>query len=313
MRQKGRTDDHELSELATRQHGVVSATQLLALGYTSARIRRAVVRGRLHRLHHRVYAVGHCDLDWNSHCLAAVLACAPAAVASHAAAGWLWGLLRYEPGTIDVTAAMRRRKRPTIRVHYAPLTDWDRAERDGIPVTSLARTMLDLAAELPPERLDRVLERAEELRLFDLRAVEELLARVTRHPGVKPLRRAITVYRPSPIFTRSFLERRFLALVEAAGLPPPSMGFNYAGFELDAFWPDERFAVELDVYETHGTRAAFERDRVRDEELKLAGVEVHRITGPHLDREPDRVIERVRTLLARRQRELESLRKAGLI
>jgi hypothetical protein len=292
---------------------VVSTRQLLALGYSRSRLKRAVAQGRLHRLHYTVYAVGHCDLDWNSRCLAAVLACAPGAAASHASAGWLWGLLRYEPGTIDVTASTRRRKKPTIRVHYAPLAELDRGEREGIPVTSLARTLLDLAAELPSDRLDRVLERAEELRIFDLGAVEELMARVTHHPGAGRLRRAIAAYRPSPDFTRSSLERRFLALVKAAGLPPPSMGFNYAGFELDAYWPDERFAVELDAYETHGTRVAFERDHARDEELKLAGIEVHRITGPRLEQEPKRTIERVRTLLTRRRRELESLRKAGLI
>jgi hypothetical protein len=312
MRPKRRPDDLELSDLATRQHGVVSTTQLLALGYSSSWVKRSLAQGRLHRLHRAVYAVGHRDLDWNSRCLAAVLACAPA-LASHASAGWLWDLVRHKPETIDVTAATRRHPKPHIRLHHARLHERDRGEREGIPVTSLARTLLDLAAVLPPDRFDRVLERAEESRLFDLQAVEELMKRVTRHPGAGRLRRAIVAYRPSPAFTRSSLERRFLALVKTAGLLAPSMNFNYAGLELDAFWPDERFAVELDVYETHGTRAAFERDRVRDEELKLAGVEVHRITGPHLDREPDRVIERVRTLLARRQRELESLRKAGLI
>jgi hypothetical protein len=302
----------ELSRLATQQHGVVSTAQLLSLGYSRAAVQRAVAQGRLHRLHRAVYAVGHCDLDWNSRCLAAVLACAPA-LASHASAGWLWELLKHKPETIDVTAATRRHPKASVRLHHARLHERDQAEREGIPVTSLARTLLDLAAVLPPDRFDRVLERAEELRLFDLRAVEELMTRVARHPGAGRLRRAIVAYRPRPAFTRSSLERRFLALVKAAGLPAPSMGFNYAGFELDAYWPGERFAVELDVYETHGTRVAFERDRARDEELKLAGVEVHRITGPHLDQEPDRVIERVRTLLARRRRELESLREAGLI
>jgi hypothetical protein len=93
------------------------------------------------------------------------------------------------------------------------------------------------------------------------------------------------------------LERRFLALVQKAGLPRPATGFNECGFELDVYWPEHRFAVELDVFETHGTRAAFERDRLRQEELKLAGIEMVRITGNRLNREPYEVIRRLVRLL----------------
>ena len=102
-----------------------------------------------------------------------------------------------------------------------------------------------------------------------------------------------------------------MALVRTAGLPVPSMNFNLAGFELDAYWEAERFAVELDVYETHGTRTAFERDRRRQEDLKLAGVEMIRITGPRLDREPRLVVERLAVLLARRRGELGRLRRVA--
>ena len=122
--------------------------------------------------------------------------------------------------------------------------------------------MLDFAVGARGSELDRAIERAEELRLFDLREVEALLDRTTGHPGHGRLVRAIELYR-EPVFTRSELERRFLVLVERAGLPPPATGFNVAGHELDVYWARERFAVELDVFETHGTRAAFERDRLR--------------------------------------------------
>jgi hypothetical protein len=292
-----------LAELATRQHGVVSARQLLELGYSRDQISHDAVAGRLLRLHRGVYAVGHGDLDWNARCLAAVLASAPA-LASHASAGRLWGLLRYDPPTIDVTVPTGRRRISRARVHRARLAGQDEAECAGIPVTSVARTVLDLGATLPPDRLEKALERAEELRVFDLGALDELLARVTHHRGVGVLRGALAVHRDHPAFTRSDLERRFLALVGAAGLPRPSMNFNVGGFELDAFWVAERFAVELDVYETHGGRAAFERDRLRQEELKLAGVEMIRVTGARLDREPQRVVERLATLLSRRRCEL---------
>jgi hypothetical protein len=113
------------------------------------------------------------------------------------------------------------------------------------------------------------------------------------------LQHALTVYQPPP-FTRSGLERRFLALVKGAGLPRPATGFNVAGHELDVYWPDARLAVELDVYRTHGGTLAFERDRLRDEDLMLVDVLVDRVTGPRLDREADQVMKRIATLLARR-------------
>jgi very-short-patch-repair endonuclease len=134
--------------------------------------------------------------------------------------------------------------------------------------------------------------------------VDELLARAGKHPGIGRLRSAVELYRPDPAVVRSGVERRFRALVRAAGLPAPAMNFNVAGFELDAYWPSHRFAVELDVFETHGTRAAFERDRRRQEELKLVGVEMVRITGTRLKREPGATIERLTTLLEQRQRQL---------
>jgi predicted transcriptional regulator of viral defense system len=182
MAEKGRLEgpSQPLADLATRQHGVVSARQLRALGYSADQIADAARAGRLLRLHRGVYAVGHRRLDWHSRCLAAVLASAPA-LASHASAGWLWGLLGYEPGTIDLTAPTRRHRKATVRLHHGRLSERDRAESEGIPVTSVARTLLDLAATLRPSRLERVLERAEELKLFDLGAVDELLARVSHH------------------------------------------------------------------------------------------------------------------------------------
>jgi hypothetical protein len=304
MEDKRRTEGRHraLAELATGQHGVVSAAQLLELGYGRNVIAQATASGRLHRLHRGVYAVGHRDLGWHGRCLAAVLACAPA-VASHASAGWLWGLLRYAPGTIDVTATTRRRSKPAFRVHYAPLEARDRNECEGIPVTSLARTKLDLAATLNPHRLKRVLERSEELGLFDLGPIDEVLGRFSHHPGAKPLRQALDIYRPDPTFTRSGLEERFLALVKQASLPRPAMNVNVIGLELDAYWEPERFAVELDLYETHRTHAAFETDRLRNEDLLLADIAVDRVTGSRLKHEPEQVMERLGRLLAQRRRD----------
>lgn len=298
---------HALARLADRQYGVVSTRQLLVLGYSRSSVADEAKAGRLHRLHRGVYAVGMRRLDWHGYCLAAVLACAPA-YASHASAGWIWGLLSYAPERIDVTAPTRRHPKGAMRLHHARLDPRDCGEREGIPVTSLARTLLDLAATLPRRRFDRTLERAEELGLFDLAALDDLLARVTHHVGVTPLRDALALYRPKPAFTRSGVEERFLALVETAGLPTPAMNCNVSGLELDAYWEEERFAVELDVFETHGSRAAFARDRLRQEDLLLAGIETDRITDDRLESEPKRVIERLGRLLAQRR---ELLRRPG--
>lgn len=168
----------------------------------------------------------------------------------------------------------------------------------GIPVTSVPRTALDLAPLLRFDRLKRLLKRSEELKAFDLPAFESVLARNKGHRGARPLRRALATYRP-PRFTRSGLEVHFLDLVERAGLPLPVTAFNVAGHELDVYWPGHGFAVELDVFETHGTRQSFEDDRLRDEDLTLAGIEVRRVTGHRLEREPGRVMDRLARLLAR--------------
>jgi very-short-patch-repair endonuclease len=236
--------------------------------------------------------------------MAAVLAARPA-LASHLSAGWIWGLLRYRPGTIHVTApAPRRAKRPFV-VHFADLPGRDRRVLENIPVTSLARTLLDLAAMLSPTQLERALERAEELGRFDLVALEDVLGRAGHHPGVANLRRTLAIYRDQdPAFERSKLERRFRRLVKKAGLPRPAMNLNVLGYELDAYWEPEQFVVELDVYETHGSHAAFESDRLRQEDLKLKGVEMIRVTGPRLDREPEAIVARVAAHLEQRRRQL---------
>jgi predicted transcriptional regulator of viral defense system len=295
-----------LLALATQQHGVVSTRQLKALGYGRNSASKANRVGRLRRIHRGVYAVGDERLTWEARCMAAVLAARPA-VASHLSAGWLWGLLRYRPGTIHVTVPAPRRAKRSFVVHCADLSPRDRWTLEDIPATSLARTLLDLAAMLSPVQLERALERAEELRRFDLVALEDVLGRTGHHPGAVKLRQALAIYRENledPAFERSKLERRFRRLVKKAGLPAPAMNRNVLGYELDAYWEPERFAVELDVYETHGSHAAFERDRLRPEDLKLKGVEMIRVTGPRLDREPQAIVERVAAHLELRRRQL---------
>lgn len=287
--------------MATRQHGVVSIRQLENLGFGRSTVTDEVAAGRLHRLNRGVYAVGHRQLSWHGYCLAAVLANSPA-VASHRSAGWLWGLLRNRPsGEFHLTAPHARHAKADFVVHRATLTDEDWAMVEGIPVTSLARTQLDLATKRTRAQVERSLQRSEDAEQLDLRALESILARCGNHPGRGPLRAALDGYEPDLAITRSGVERRFRDLARKAGLPLPSMNYVVAGYEIDAYWPAERFAVELEVFETHGNRASFEADPVRHEELLLVGIEMIRVTGPRLKREPETVIDRVRTFLERRR------------
>jgi len=290
-----------LAERARRQHGVVSTHQLAELGYAKGTIAEAVRLGRLHRLHRGVYAVGHTALSWEGYCMAAVLA-RPGSVASHKTAAWIWELRRWRPETVHLTAPTRQRVKRDFVVHFARLAPEDQDVVDGIPVTSVARTVLDLAPEESIRDLHRMMDRAEDRKTFDLRRFDRLLARAGGHPGRVKLRRALDTFRPETATLRSDLERRFRDLVLAAGLPRPATNVFVAGYELDAYWEAEGFAVELDVYATHGSRLSFEEDRERADDLLLAGIELIRVTGVRLDREPRETISRVAAHLERRRR-----------
>ena len=289
-----------MAELARGQHGVVSSAQLMELGFPKATISGAVRRGRLHPIHRGVYAVGHTALSWDGWCLAAVLA-RPGSLASHKTAAWIYGLLSYRPGTIHLTASTRQRIKRDFVVHYASLEPDDRTVVDGIPVTSPARTVLDLAASEPRRKLDRLLERANERQILDRRRFEALAARAGGHPGRVKFATALAAYRPETAVLRSNLERRFRDLVLRAGLPTPQTNVVIEGYELDAYWEAEGFAVELDVYATHGSARSFEADRERADDLLLAGIELIRVTDVRLDREPRETIARVAAHLARRR------------
>ncbi|MGH2976401.1 MAG: DUF559 domain-containing protein [Solirubrobacterales bacterium] len=250
-------------------------------------------------MHRGVYAVGHPGLTRRGACLAAVFAGGPGALLSHRSAAWLWGLTARWLAQVEITGPGPRANRRGLRVHCAgALTEDDRASRDGIPTTSVARTLLDFAA-IDPGYLNVALERCERYGLLDMIGLDSLLARSDGFRGVARLRQALDIYR-QPGLSRSGLERRFLALVRRAGLPRPATNLFIEGYELDVYWETARFAVELDTYDYHGGRAAFERDRLRQEDLKLAGIELVRITNTRLEREPGAIIQRLRRLLAHR-------------
>lgn len=284
---------------------MVSVWQLEELGYSEEAIRHARETGRLHPVHRGVYAVGHASLPRHGECLAATLTCGAGALLGHCSAAWLWGLTQRFARPIQVTASSPRRTRERILIHSAAaLALEDRDSKKGIPVTSVARTLLDFAAT-DPRHLGKAVENAYRLGLLDLIAIDELLSRSKGFRGAARLRDIMRTYRGSA-FTRSHFERYFLDRSRRGEFPRPSMNFFAEGYELDAYWPGERFAVELDTYEYHGDPTAFERDRRRQEDLKLAGIEMVRITGLRFEHEPHAVAARIHRLLKQRRRQLGS-------
>jgi very-short-patch-repair endonuclease len=229
--------------------------------------------------------------------MAAVLACGRGAVLSHIAGGAHWQILR-ERGPCDVTAPNARRSRPGIRVHEAQLPTDEVTVHEGIPITTVPRTLFDLAAVLPQRQLERAINEAEVLHLWDELSLDHLLYRYPRHKGNQAIRAALQQRRQGSTATRSALEEMFLALTDAAGIPRPEINAMVEGFEVDAVWRDARLVVELDGRDTHGTVAAFERDRARDRALQVAGWRPVRITYRQMHDAPRAVIDDVRRLRA---------------
>lgn len=271
---------------------MVSRGQLLALGFGRGAIADRLHRGSLHLLHRGVYAVGHRAVGHQGHLLAAALA--TGGVLSHRSAAALWGLTRTSPAVLDLTVPTRRRDLPGLRLHHACLPPDERTTRAGIPVTTPPRTLLDLAALLPPERLKRAVAQGEILRLTDALSVPDLLA---RHPGRRGATTLRAALHQAPQKTRSELEDRFLSLVARHGLPRPDTNATRSGYELDAVWAAHRLVVELDGRAAHSTRLAFEADRERDRRLAVAGWHVVRVTWRQLTRDTARVMDDLRALL----------------
>jgi predicted transcriptional regulator of viral defense system len=295
--------DRRIAELAGSQHRVISAVQLHALGQTSAQIDFRVSVGRLHVIERGVYAVGDASLAREGHWMASVLSIGADAVLSHRAAAAHWGLLAPTSGKIDVTLPRRtgRTKRERIRPHrVTSLPEDERTLHDGIPTTTLARTLLDLAGSHPRRLVERAVEESERVRLFDLTAIETLLERHARRPGTPLLSRVIDRYRDDHIHTRTTLERLFQDLCDTHDLPPPTVNAARGPFEVDFQWLDKQVIAETDGRDVHTTRAAFERDRARDAWLTAHGYRVVRFTWRQVTSAPLEVARVLRLLLSPR-------------
>jgi hypothetical protein len=273
----------------------------MAIGIDDSGIRRRVAQGRLHRVHQGVYAVGHPTLTAEARWMAAVIACGQGAVLSHLDAAALWRIYKGTGARVHVTVASSRRA-AGLWVHRARRLHLDDVTvKKGIPVTTVARTLVDLTDVLGSDRILRAIREAEFLQLLDHQALNAAVKRAHGRKRLTVLKEAIQAHTPGQI-VREELEHRFLELVRAAGLPPPETNVKITArgrtYEIDCLWREQRVAVELDGRAAHARTAAFESDRRKDAALNAIGLRPLRFTWLRVTREPGDVIAELDATLA---------------
>lgn len=272
-------------ELARLQHGVVTRAQLLGIDLQSGAVGRRVRSGRLHPVQRGVYAVGRPELSRHGLWMAAVMSCGPDAVLSDGSAAALHGILDPPVGPVDVAVPLDAvRVRPGLRVHRRSIAPAERSLVERIPVTTIERTLLDLALAIVPRRLEVAINAADKRDLIDPEALRAALEGYAGRRGVRTLRHVLD--RRTFTLTDSQLEREFLPLARAAGLGQPLTGARLNGFKVDFFWPDLGLVVETDGLRYHRTPAAQARDRLRDQAHVAAGLTALRFTHAQVHHEP---------------------------
>jgi very-short-patch-repair endonuclease len=288
--------DAVAARVAAGQDGAISSAQLAAAGMSRGAVSNRLKRGWLQRVHRGVYLLGPLKGPWAAE-WAALLACGPRAVLSHCTALARYGL-RERPGWVEVTVPYVSTQHVGVRKHRSEHLDpRDVGVLAGMPITSPARTLLDVASSMPAVELERLHEEMPVQRLTTRAAVAETLTRGKGRAGAAALRDVLE-RADEPSLTRSEAERRLLELVRRARLPAPTTNARAGRFEVDLLWPEHRLVVEVDGFAFHGTRAAFERDRRRDAELQALGYRVLRITWRQLTREPEAVIALIAAALS---------------
>jgi very-short-patch-repair endonuclease len=294
--------DQRISQLAGRQHGVVSRHQLVGMGLNADAIDYRQRVGRLHRLSARVYGVGHAAVNQQGRWMAAVLMCGDGAVLSHWSAASLWLIRPNSRRRIDVTVPHPSRSTRQIYRHISTVPADERTEKEAIPVTTVPRTILDLAATEASNVVEGLLRESEFRRLYDRLSLWDLVDRYPGRRGVGRVRAALERLEEERGRRRSPLEERFASFIRRHRLPPPRFNDRIViggkHFEVDCHWPGTGQIVELDGWQAHGTRSAFREDRTRDRILRVAGYSATRITGSQLDDEPEALAADLRELLS---------------
>lgn len=286
----------ELWRLTRTQHGVLARSQLLAAGLTSKAINHRVGSGRLHRLWHGVYAIGRAEVSERGRWMAAVLSCGSEALLSHRSAAALWGLFRGSVWLEVVVPRATYRRRAGIRVHRRlEMSATERRHVDGIPVTDLVTTLVDIASCATEGQLERAVNEADRLDLIDPETLRAALDGMSRRPGLARLRTLLD--RQTLVDTG--LERRFLSLARAAGLPEPETQAQVNGYRVDFYWPQLKLVVEADGLRYHRTAGQQATDRRRDQVHTAAGLTTLRYAESQIRYEPGRVKVTLATVAAR--------------
>ncbi len=296
---QGSEIDRAIAGIAARQHGNIARQQLVGLGLVSNAIAHRVKLGRLYRVYRGVYSVGRPTTTPLERAAAAVLACGAGAALSHGSAMTLWGLAKRWATPFEVTVPGDRRPKGIVVHRSCALDPRDVTTQLGIRVTTPARTVLDCAPRLSDNQLVRAVNDGLLARYLQESHLAELLSRCPRHPAAARLRGFTST---EAELTRSRFEDEFPGFCERFKLPCPTMNAHIAGYEVDALFPDERLIVELDGYEFHSGRKAFEDDRNRDADTLAAGHETVRITWRRIEQTPEAEADRLLKILRARRR-----------
>ena len=297
MDPSGRTVEQELARIASREHGVVTRAELLRAGISRDEIKQRLRVGALIREYKGVYRVGHRAPSVEARYLAAVRACGPGALLCGRAAGHLLGLLKGPPPPPEVMTPTERRIEGIATRRSRLMDSRDATEWKRIPVTTVARTLVDLAAVLSLDDLARACHEAGVLHRTTPGQVEVVLARRPNSRGAAKLR---VILRGEVRVTLSKLERSFLSLLRDAGLPLPETNRPASGRRVDCRWRGHRLTVELDSYRFHHSRHAWEKDRRREREARARGDEFRRYTYGDVLEDPRYMLRELHQLLSDR-------------
>jgi very-short-patch-repair endonuclease len=284
----------EIARMAASSHGVVTRQQLFGAGLSKREIDRRIEKGALIPVHRGVYRVGHCAPSVEATYMAAVRAGGEGALLSGRAAAHVHGLVKGRAPGPELITPTQRRIAGVATTHCRTLSARDATMVRGIPVTTVPRTLVDLAASLRPGELARACHEAGVLHRTTPADVEALLAQRPNAPGAKKLRR---IMRGGDPVTLSALERAFLRRLERAGLPLPETNKPAGGRRVDCRWPDRRLTVELDGYRFHNSRHSWEQDRGREREARARGDEFRRYTYGDVLERPRYMLAELRKLL----------------
>jgi Transcriptional regulator, AbiEi antitoxin/Protein of unknown function (DUF559) len=276
--------DAVLAAVAARQHGLVTTAQLISAGVGNpGAIAYRVANGRLHRKYRGVYALGHGRLSREGEWMAAVLACGDGAVLSHLSAASMWGFWRRRVAGIAVLVPRRHRGLPGVRVRTCRhrLDRRDTTLRNGIPITTVPRTLVDLTDVLDAHQLANAIHEADFRKCFHEPATRQAIQRANGRHSLATLIEALDLNASGSAGTRSGFEDRFLPLVAQAGLPPPLVNTHVYGIEVDFHWPGLNLCVEVDG-PGHARRRTKREDQARDEELRHEGQRVVRLAEHEL-------------------------------